>query len=93
MGLVIARGRWKQGLGAGHSGGGGDGDICNSINSKYKVKKRPWLVWLSGWSAAFEPKGQWLDSQSGHMPGLWARSPAGVSERQPHIDISLLLFL
>ena len=24
-----------------------------------------------------KPKGHWFDSQSGHMPGLQARSPAG----------------
>ena len=37
----------------------------------------PWLVWLSGLSAGCELKGCWFDSQSGHMPGLWARSPVG----------------
>ena len=26
---------------------------------------------------AYEPKGGGFDSQSGHMPGLWARSPVG----------------
>ncbi|KAF6079289.1 ribosomal protein S19 [Phyllostomus discolor] len=40
-----------------------------------------WLVWLSGFSAGLgaksEPKGRWLNSQSGHMPELWARSPVG----------------
>ena len=41
------------------------------------VKKRqaPWLVWLSGLSAGCEPKGHRFESQSGHMPGLQARSP------------------
>ena len=29
------------------------------------------------WVLACEPKGHWFDSQSGHMPGLRARSPAG----------------
>ena len=29
------------------------------------------------WVLACEPKGRWFDSQSGHMPGLWARSPVG----------------
>ena len=46
------------------------------------------LVWLKkkkklnpGWcgsvdcTPACEPKGWWFDSQSGHMPGLWVRSP------------------
>ena len=38
---------------------------------------QPWLVWLSGLSAGLRIKGLQLDSQSGHMPGLWARSPVG----------------
>ena len=29
------------------------------------------------WAAACELKGHRFDSQSGHMPGLWARSPVG----------------
>ena len=45
------------------------------------------------WAWACEPKGCWFDSQSGHTPGLWARSPVGTRERQPHIDVSLPLFL
>ena len=32
-------------------------------------------------------KGHEFSSQSGHMPGLQARPPVGVHERQPHIDI------
>ena len=38
------------------------------------------------WAPACDSKGHWFDSQSGHMPGLWARSPAGSWERQPHIE-------
>ena len=34
-------------------------------------------VWLSALSAACKPRDRWFDSQSGHMPGLWARSPGG----------------
>ena len=30
-----------------------------------------------GWMPACELKGHWFDSQSGHMPGLQARSPVG----------------
>ena len=29
------------------------------------------------WMLACEPKGHQFDPQSGHMPGLWARSPVG----------------
>ena len=38
----------------------------------------PWLVWLSGLSTGYEPKGHQFNSQSGHMPGLQARSPVGA---------------
>ena len=35
--------------------------------------------WCSSvhWVQAWEPKGHLFDSQSGHMPGLWVRSPIG----------------
>ena len=42
---------------------------------------------------AWEPKGRWFDSQSGHMPGLQEGPQQGACERQPHIDVSLHLFL
>ena len=41
---------------------------------------------------ACKPKGCQFDSQSGHMPGLWARSPVRAHEWQPHIDVSFLPF-
>ena len=37
----------------------------------------------------YEPKDRWLDSLSGHMPGLQARPWLGVCERQP-IEVFLL---
>ena len=38
---------------------------------------------------ACEPKGLWFDSHSGHMPGLWARSPfGGVREAATHLCFS-----
>ena len=40
---------------------------------------------------ACEPKSHRFNSQSGHTPGLQARSPEGVHERQPHIDGPLFL--
>ena len=51
--------------------------------------------WIEHWT---ENQSHQFDSQSGHMPGLWARSPLcvcgrGALKRQPHIDVSLLLFL
>ena len=46
------------------------------------------------WVPACKPKGLRFDSQPGHMPGLRAWSPLkGSHERQPHIDVSLPLFL
>ena len=33
-----------------------------------------------GWALACKPKGHWFDSQSGHMPGLQARSPVGGTQ-------------
>ena len=35
--------------------------------------------WCSSvdWARSYEPKSYWFNSQSGHMPGLWARSPVG----------------
>ena len=38
---------------------------------------------------ACKPKGCQFDSQSGHIPGLQARSLWGACERQPHIEVSL----
>ena len=35
------------------------------------------VPWLVDWAWACELKGRWFDYQTGHMPGLWARSPVG----------------
>ena len=51
----------------------------------------PWLVWLSGLSAQCEPKCCRFDSQSGHMPRLWARSPVWGCVRGNHTLMSLSL--
>ena len=52
-----------------------------------------WCVSVD-WVLACKPKGRWFNSQAGHMPGLWARSPmGGAHERQPHIDVCLPLIL
>ena len=67
-----------------------------SLNCAHSFKifiDEPWLVELSGLSASCKPKGR-FNSQSGHMPGLQAKSPVpsgGPHERQPHIDVSLPL--
>ena len=51
----------------------------------------PWLVWLSGWSAGLQTKGRRFDSQSWHMPGLWAGSPVGGCARGNHTVMFLSL--
>ena len=59
----------------------GNSSVDEAENRKddleYKEAKEPWLVWLSGLSEAFEPKGCQFGSQSGHMPGFRARSLVG----------------
>ena len=49
--------------------------------------------WCSSvdWVWACEPKGHWFDSQSGHMPRLWARSPSRRSARGNHTLMFLSL--
>ena len=42
-----------------------------------KTQPLPVCCGLVDWVLAYEPKGHWFDSQSEHMPGLWARSPVG----------------
>ena len=51
--------------------------------------------WCSSgdWVLAWEPKGHWFNSQSGHMPGMQARSSVGDIQKATHIDVSLPLFL
>ena len=49
------------------------------------------------WVSSYKVKGPRLDSQSGHMLGLWVRSPVGVCARGSrlmflfHMDVSLFL--
>ena len=60
---------------------------CNSIKktqeeikvtlSEIKKNLQPGLVWLVDRAPACEPKGCWFNSQSGHTPGLQARSLVG----------------
>ena len=59
---------------------------------------QPWLGWLSEWSTGCEPKGLRFDSQSGHMPGLLAKSPVGGAQEatthrcfSPSLSLSLAL--
>ena len=61
------------------------------LNKEYKDS----LGWCGSgdWAPACEPKGHQFNSQSGHMPVLWARSPVGGMQEATNIDISLPLFL
>ena len=54
----------------------------------------PWLVWLSGLSASLRTKGSSVQfSVYGTCLGCSQVPSRGVCERQPHIDVSLPLFL
>ena len=57
------------------------------ISFQYKNAFNPWPTnytsspgWCGSvdWAATCEPKSCQFDSQSGHMPGLWATSPVGA---------------
>ena len=56
-----------------------------------KLDAAPWLVWLSGLSTGLQARGSLVDSQSGHMPGLWARSPSPGALRGNHTSMFLSL--
>ena len=55
------------------------------------LKMHPSPGWCGSvdWAPACEQKGHQFDSQSGHMPGLQARSPVGGAREAPHADVSL----
>ena len=59
-----------------------------------KFKFSPGWCGSVDWAPACEPKGRQFDSQSGHMPGLLARSPVAGCVRGnpwmnlPHIAVS-----
>ena len=68
--------------------------LCNCHHNKDIESFLPWLVWLSGLSTSLRARGV-----AGSIPG-WGSCPDcqlgpqwGVRERQPHNDVSLLLFL
>ena len=50
-----------------------------------RIVQSPGWCGLVDWAQAWEPKGRWFDSQSGHRPGLQTRSPVeGVREATTH---------
>ena len=64
---------------------GGRGDVRGLNGNGKKIQQRlkeitqPWLQ-LSGLSVGCEQKGCRFNTQSGHMPGLRARFPAGGAQ-------------
>ena len=61
--------------------------LCN-----VEIKSLPWLLWLSGLSTGLQTKG----SPVGFPVRAQARSPVETQsclKRQPHLDVSLPLFL
>ena len=55
----------------------------SSVNPVVQIKKQesfPDWCGSVGWTLSHTAKGCWLDSQSGHVPGLWTRSPVGTWE-------------
>ena len=52
------------------------------------IKNLPWLCGLVDQVSACKPKGLWFDSQSGHMPGLPARSWIGSVQEATNLCIS-----
>ena len=58
--------------------------IMLKINYKNNIYCHGWCGSVK-WVPACKPKGQWFNSQSEHMSGLWARSPvAGTWEATTH---------
>ena len=65
------------------------GQTNNEIKKKNCLLSPGWCGSVD-WVPACEPKGYRFDSQSGHMPGLWARSPVGgAREATTHWCLSL----
>ena len=53
----------------------------------------PWLVWLSALGTGCEPKGRRFFPSQGTCLGCGPGPQLGARESQPHIDVSLPLFL
>ena len=51
-----------------------------SPQHKQNIENRPGWCGSMDSVLAPEPKGCWFDSQSGHMPGLQARTPVGGAQ-------------
>ena len=58
----------------------------NNNSNKYDTKEYIHTGWCGSvdWAPACKPKGCQFNSQSGHMPGLWTRSPVGGHIRGNH---------
>ena len=66
------------------------GDRAMNQRGGIKNAYRPGWCGSVDWALACESKGHRFDSQSGHMPGLWARSPVeGIQEATTHWSLPL----
>ena len=64
------------------------------FRSSIKDNTSPGWYGSVDWAPSCEPKGRWFNSQSRHMPGLWARSPVGgVQEATCFSHTSIFLSL
>ena len=71
------------------------GCLMEGKNPSSHIKKQAGIPGWCGsgdWVPACEPMGRWFDSQLGHMPGWWVRSPVGdVGEATTHWCFPLFL--
>ena len=67
----------------------------HQVNSVIKkVLMEPWLVWLSGLGAALRIKASLVQYPGRAHAWVAGQVPSmGAHQRQPHIDVSLPLFL
>ena len=110
--FAITSGRWACCLSIRKMGGNGNCptlphwaalkiklDKIWEISTQFQMIKS-WPPGSVDWVLACEPKGYWFSSQSGHIPELWARSPAGgmweaavsLSRTDISLHFCLLLF-
>ena len=65
-----------------------------TLNTVQKTKQRPQLVWLTGLSVGLWTKGSLVQLLIGAHAWVAGQVPSeGAREKQPHIDVSLPLFL
>ena len=98
---ILSRKGWSKNCSLGNCGlPTARSELCSSIPSMFSYqatckyqglehieseRNSPGWCGSVDWVPACKAKGHQFDSQSGHMPGMWARSPiAGMSEATTH---------